>query len=150
MKSFLLRGKKPIVKWGMIPDEVYFEGKIPEGYGLAISPHFPYIILDIDKHGNVNGFDTIPKEIWNEIEENHFYYKTKNDGLHVWLKYSGNKVLLNKPSGLGIDLRTEKGYAKWYLDNDIRKYIHTIHSTSNELNTWLESLFQGVNIYKYE
>ena len=49
MKSFLLyNGKSPTVKWSMIPDEVYFEGKIPEGYSLAVCPSDPYIILDID------------------------------------------------------------------------------------------------------
>ena len=60
MKSFLLKEKFPICKWGMIPNETYFEGVVPDGYGLAISPHHPYIILDIDQHGTINGFDNIP------------------------------------------------------------------------------------------
>jgi len=142
MKSFLLKGKTPICKWSMIPDEVYFEGEIPKGYGLAICPHNPYVILDIDKHGKINGIDNVPLEIYNELFKIHFRYKTKNNGYHVWLKYTGNKVLLNKTSGLGIDLRTEKGYVKWYLDKDIRSYINSIRETSNKLNNWLEKLFQ--------
>lgn len=147
MKSFLLKDKKPIVKWGMIPDETYFEGNIPEGFSLAISPNNPYIILDIDKHGNINGFDNIPSELLLDLSE-HFCYDTKNNGRHIWIKYSGNKPLLNKTSGLGIDLRTCKGYVKWYLDKDIRSYIHLIKESSVELNIWLESLFLGVNYEK--
>lgn len=145
MKSFLLKDKKPILKWSMVPDEIYFEGKIPEGYGLAICPHNPYIILDIDMHGDIDGFSNIPMVISLELND-HFQYNTKNNGKHVWLKYTGNKELLNKASGLGIDLRTHKGYVKWYLDKDIRSYIHLIKNTSPVLNTWLEKLFAPVNI----
>lgn len=145
MKSFLLKDKKPIVKWGMIKDETYFEGNVPEGYGLAICPHDPYIILDIDRHGEIDGFDNIPEDITKELLTNeHFRYATKNNGSHIWLKYIGTKKLLNKTSGKGIDLRTSNGYVKWYLDKDIRNYIHLIKDTSLELNIWLESLFQGV------
>lgn len=140
MKSFLLKAKKPIVKWGMIPDECYFEGEIPEGYGLAICPNAPYIILDVDRHGNINGANNIPRELFDEL----YYtlnYPTKNNGSHHWLKYTGVKELMNKPSGLGIDLRTYKGYVKWYKDKDIRSYIHLINPTSETLNLWLEKLF---------
>jgi hypothetical protein len=142
MKSFLLKDKKPQVKWGMIPDEIYFEGNIPEGYGLAICPHNPYIILDIDKHGEIDGFSNIPHLIMMELDKS-FYYNTKNNGRHVWLKYTGDKHLLNKTSGLGIDLRTSSGYVKWYLDKDIRAYIHLIKETSPKLNKWLEKLFSN-------
>lgn len=144
MKSFLLKDKKPILKWGAVPDEIYFEGKVPEGYSLAISPHDPYIILDIDKHGEVDGFNSIPQVLFIELLNHHFSYPTKNNGLHIWLKYSGNKTLANKASGLGVDLRTSKGYVKWYLDKDIRSYIHLIKDTSPELNEWLEKLFSFV------
>lgn len=147
MKSFLLKDKKPIVKWGLIPQETYFEGSIPEGYGLAISPHNPYIILDIDNHGDINGLDNIPDTI-KSILNDHFQYKTKNNGLHVWLKYTSDKELMNKTSGLGIDLRTHKGYVKWYLDKDIRSYIHLIKDTDDILNKWLEELFY--NTVEYE
>lgn len=128
----------------MIPDETYFEGEIPSEYGLAICPHHPYIILDIDWHGDINGFDNIPSELLLDLSE-HFCYDTKNNGRHIWLKYSGDKNLLNKPSGFGIDLRTSKGYVKWYLNGDIRDYISEVKDTSNELNKWLEILFCGVN-----
>ena len=52
---------------------------------------------------------------------------------------------MNKASGLGIDLRTSKGYVKWYLPGDIRNHINQIKPTSNLLNDWLETLFIGVH-----
>ena len=140
MKSFLLKDKKPIVKWGQIPDEYYFEGKVPEGYSLAICPHFPFIILDVDNHGDINGADNIPFALKGELDKT-LNYSTKNNGKHYWFKYSGNKELMNKTSGLSIDLRTHKGYVRWYLDNDIRKYITLIKASSPSLNLWLEKLF---------
>lgn len=140
MKSFLLKGKKPIIKWGNIPDEIYFEGEIPQGYSLAICPHAPYIIIDVDKHGDISGFDHIPPGIKNILEET-LNYETKNNGKHYWFKYTGDKKLMNKASGLGIDLRTEKGYVKWYLPTDIRDYKHLIKDSSEYLNEWLENLF---------
>ena len=145
MKTFLLKDKKPIVKWGMIPDETYFEGDVPEGYGLATTPHFPYIILDVDSHGDICGDNNLPFIIKNELQKT-LNYPTKNNGMHYWLKYTGNEKLMNKTSGLGIDLRTNKGYVKWYLDKDIRNYITLIKETSPELNTWLEKLFTGIKI----
>jgi len=144
MKSFLLKGKSPICKWGMIPDETYFLGLIPEGYSLAINPNYPYIILDIDTNEKKCGFFNIPFKIQIELSE-HFAYQTNSGGQHIWIKYSGNKNLLNKTSNLGIDLRTNKGYVKWYLDNDIRNYIYLIKPSSNELNLWLEQLFSNTD-----
>jgi len=140
MKSFLLKDKKPIIKWGALPDEVYFEGDIPKDYSLAICPSEGYIIIDVDKHGKENGFLNIPKELEKELDDT-LNYSTKNNGKHYWFKYSGTKVLANKTSGLGIDLRTSKGYVVWYLDKDIRKYTDKINNTSLELNQWLEKLF---------
>ena len=142
MKSFLLKDKTPILKWGQIPDGYFFEGNIPKGYSLAICPHFPYIILDVDMHGEVSGFDNLPVKVMEELGY-HFSYPTKNNGRHYWLKYTGNKVLMNKASGLGIDLRTNKGYVRWYLDADIRKYMDQIKETSPLLNKWLEKLFSN-------
>ena len=140
MKSFLVKGKVPICKWGMISQDVWFFGEPPEGYSLAINPHHPFVILDIDKHGEVDGHSNIPEHLKSELLENHFKYATKS-GTHIWLKYSGDKHLMNKSSKLSIDLRTEKGYVKWYLDKDIRSYIHLIKETSKELNIWIEKLF---------
>jgi hypothetical protein len=142
MKSFLLyNGKSPTLKWGNIPDEYYFEGIVPEGYNLAICPNAPYIIIDVDKHGDIDGFDNIPRELVNELHKS-LNYKTKNDGMHIWFKYTGTEHLMNKTSGLGIDLRTSKGYVRWYLDKDIRSYIHLVNDSSQELNEWLEKLFK--------
>lgn len=147
MKSFLLKDKMPILKWSNIPDGYFFEGTVPEGYGLAICPHDPYVILDIDRHGSVNGFDNIPKYIKKELDK-HFSYDTKNNGKHIWLKYSGFGVLANKASGKGIDLRTSKGYVKWYLPGDIRDHISEIKETSPTLNRWLEKLFSFNYVHK--
>ena len=141
MKSFLLLNKTPILKWGNVPHGYFFKGEVPEGYGLAICPSDPYVILDIDRHGAINGFDNIPEDIKKELEE-HFSYPTKSNGKHVWLKYSGSEILANKASGLGIDLRTSKGYVKWYLPGDIRDHMDEVKETSPTLNQWLEKLFK--------
>lgn len=144
MKSFLLRGKQPIIKWGMLPNNVFFEGKLPEGYSLAVSPSKGYIIIDVDKHGNQDGFKNIPHNLRNELHKT-LNYSTKNNGMHFWFKYSGNKPLANKASGLGIDLRTHKGYVVWYPKQDIRECLITIKTTSQELNKWIETLFSYKN-----
>ncbi len=140
MKSFLLKGKTPIIKWGMIPDETYFEGNVPEGYQLAVSPSEGYVVIDIDNHGKVNGFDNIPNFLLDELNST-LRYKTKNNGCHYWFKYTGDKELANKASRLGIDLRTHKGYVVWYLNIDVRNCLNSIKETSGEINTWLEQLF---------
>lgn len=145
MKSFLLRDKKPIIKWGMLPDNVYYEGSIPPGFNLAISPSENYIVIDVDNHGDTNGFDNIPNELLEELN-NTLNYKTKNNGRHYWFLYSGNRKLANKTSGLGIDLRTNKGYVVWYPKEDIRNSLDKINSTSSLLNKWLEKLFSYNNI----
>jgi len=140
VKSFLLKNKKPIIKWSLVKDETYFEGNVPEGFGLAICPNAPYVILDIDDHEGKCGFNNIPYLIQIELAE-HFGYQTNSGGQHIWLKYTGNQELANKTSGLHIDLRTHNGYVKWYLDGDIRDYINEVKETSKRLNKWLEELF---------
>jgi len=142
MKSFLLEKntKKPLIRWSLLPDGTFYEGKLPENYGLAICPNFPYIILDIDNHSNKCGFNNIPYSIQVELSE-HFGYETNSGGQHIWMYYTGNKELANKTSGLNLDLRTHKGYVKWYLDSDIRNYINEVKPTSEKLNKWLEKLF---------
>lgn len=141
MKSFLLLEKTPICKWSCIPENIYFEGKVPEGYQLAVSPSGSYVVLDVDKHGEVNGFDNIPQYIKDELDQT-FNYPTKNNGRHYWLYYTGAEELLNKTSGLSLDLRTSKGYVVFYPDGDIRQYQHLIHTTTTTMNSWLESLFK--------
>ncbi len=140
MKSFLLKDKTPIIKWGSLPDGVLFQGKVPEGYQLAVCPSVNYIIIDIDNHGKISGFDNIPEDIFNELLIT-YNYKTKNNGMHCWLKYTGNKVLANKTSGLGIDLRTNKGYAVWYPEEKLEDCIPYMKNTSLVMNKWLEKLF---------
>jgi len=58
-----------------------------------------------------------------------------------------NKPLGNKASGLGIDLRTNKGYVVWYPKEDIRNVVKSgkINNTSKRLNKWLETLFSYVD-----
>ena len=140
MRSFLLKNKQPVIKWGSLPENVFFEGKLPEGYSLAVSPSVNYIVVDVDKHGDTSGFENIPHLIQMELDKT-FNYPTKNNGKHYWLMYSGNKPLGNKTSGLGIDLRTKKGYVVWYPEIDVRDCLHMINSTSEQMNFWLERLF---------
>ena len=145
MKSFLVKNKKPIIRWGQLPDETYFEGTVPEGFSLAVSPwgHEGYVVIDVDRHGDKDGFDAIPKELEAELLST-LSYRTKNNGRHYWIKYTGDKPLGNKTSGLGIDLRTNKGYVVWYHDKDIRECLSEIRESSLELNKWLEKLFSYV------
>jgi hypothetical protein len=144
MKSFLLKDKRPIVKWGMIPNETYFEGTVPEGYSLAVSPSEGYVIIDVDRHGKIDGFDNVPDNIITELN-NTFNYKTKNNGMHYWVKYTGNRPLGNKTSGLGIDLRTHKGYVVFYPLLDPRDCMLKVKNSSTILNKWLEKLFSYVD-----
>ena len=143
MKSFLLRGKRPIIKWGMLPDGVFFEGKVPEGYSLAVCPSENYIVIDVDRHGDKDGFEAIPDHLKFELVQT-LMYTTKNNGHHYWFRYSGNKPLGNKTSGKGIDLRTNRGYVVWYPEKDIRECLDQVNESSEEMNIWLEELFSYV------
>jgi hypothetical protein len=143
MREFLVKDKKPIVKWGFIRPNTYFKGSIPEGYKLAVSPCDNYIVVDVDVNDDKNGFDNIPAAILTELSET-LNYQTKNKGRHYWLKYTGDKPLANKTSGLGIDLRTNKGYVVWYHNVRIKDCLHEIKETSIEMNYWLEKLFSYV------
>jgi hypothetical protein len=155
MKSFLLKDNKPTIKFSLLPEEIYFEGEVPVGYALAVCPTGNYIILDVDNKNGKNGFENIPEDIFN-ILSNTFNYKTKSGGAHYWLKYTGNKTLLNTSTKYGLDLRVGArhgnagGYVKYHHNVDIRQCIHLIKETSNELNQWLENLFLGVNYEKKE
>ena len=141
MKSFLLKEKHPIIKWGSLPDNIFFEGNIPEGYQLAVSPSDKYIILDVDRHGDVDGFENIPHLIQMELDET-LNYNTKNNGKHYWMYYTGSNILANKTSGKGFDLRVgEKGYVVWYPKTDIRNHLNEIRHTSHQMNKWLEKHF---------
>ena len=101
MRSFLGKNKKPLIKWGLLPNGKMFEGKIPEDYDLFISPGSNYIIIDVDISDKINGFKNIPPEIMYELTYT-FSYSTKKYGKHFWYKYSGNKILANKTSGLSM------------------------------------------------
>lgn len=153
MKSFLLKENKPIVKWGLIPDETYFEGTIPEGYALAVCPSANIVILDVDNKNGKCGYENIPMLIQMELD-NTFHYKTKSGGAHYWVEYTGNKELLNTSTKYGLDLRigakpgNAGGYVKYHHNIDIRECRHLIKKSSDKLNKWLESLFMGVNNYE--
>ena len=142
MRSFLLKNKSPIVKWGLIPDGVMYQGKIPEGYNLAISPTPGIIIVDVDVdiEKNKNGFENIPHNLLKELETT-FNYSTKRGGKHYWLKYTGTKHLGNKTSNKSIDLRTEKGYVVYWHTEPIENCLGRIKETSEQLNEWVEGLF---------
>ena len=149
MKSFLLKDNKPILKWSMVPNNTFFEGVIPEGYALAVAPSENYIVLDVDNKNGKNGFLNIPNKQFLELDKTFNYY-TKSGGKHYFLKYTGNKTLLNTSTKLALDLRIGSkpgnagGYVRYYHHTDIRQCIHLINETSSELNTWLEELFCGV------
>lgn len=144
MKTFLSKNKIPVCKWSSLPQETYFYGEIPKEYKLCVNPHSPYCIIDIDynKENNKNGFNNIPKHLKKELNT-HFNYDTPSGGKHIWIKYSGNKILRNATSKYYIDLRTEKGYVCWYHNRDIRDCIHLIKNSSENLNKWLEELFSN-------
>ena len=151
MKTFLEKNGTPIIKWSLLPDGIMYKGIIPINYNLCICPSKDYIIIDVDRHGNKNGFEIIKLLPWSLQTEllDTFYYSTKNNGKHFWFKYTGNKVLLNKASGLGIDLRVSAskdsngGYVKWHPRDTIDPRFAEVKAshTSKELNEWIESLF---------
>jgi hypothetical protein len=141
MRTFLLKDKVPICKWGLLPDGIIYKGKIPDGYNLAISPSPGYVIIDVDNHeGKKNGFDIIPPYILREMLAT-LHYKTKNSGMHCFFRYTGSKKLGNKTCGKGIDLRTEKGYVVWWHNKPIEECLHEIKDSSELMNNWLEGLF---------
>lgn len=140
MTSFLVYNKKPVCQWGSLPDETYFKGKVPEGYKLAVSPHYPYIVLDVDVSENKNGFDHIPTNILEELDET-FNYVTPRGGRHYWLKYTGDYQLKNTTTSKGIDIRTNRGYAVWYSNENVKDSIVKMNNTSLELNNWIINLF---------
>lgn len=150
MKSFLLKTNTPIVKWSLIPDGCFFEGEIPSGFDLAVCPSKNVVILDVDVKNGKDGFNFIPLDIKLELWKT-FHYKTKSGGAHFWIDYTGNQVLMNTSTKYGLDLRigakkgNAGGYVKYHHNVDVRKCIHLIKDTSEELNKWLESLFLGVN-----
>ena len=144
MKSFLCKGKHPIIRWSRLPDNTFFEGPRPEGYSLAVVPSGDYIVIDVDKHGDIDGFKSIPSKIFIGMQKT-LSYPTPNNGMHYWFEYTGDKVLANKGSGKGVDLRVRhKGYVIWYPETDIRDCLHKINKSSKELNEWLEKSFSYV------
>jgi hypothetical protein len=149
MKSFLLRNGSPTVKWGSIPSHCFFEGNIPEGYDLAVAPTDDYIVVDVDKKNDKNGFHNIPTDIFLLLTET-YYYNTKSGGAHFWLKYTGTGLLKNTSTKYGIDLRIGAkdgncgGYVKYHPASngeDIRDHVKEIKETSLIMNLWLEKLF---------
>lgn len=143
MKSFLVRNKKPICSWTKLPEGTLFKGDVPEGFNLAVNPSKGYIIVDVDRHEEKDGFNHIPDDVLSELNTT-FHYSTKNNGVHYWLQYEG-KQLMNKPSGLGIDLRTEKGYVVWYSNIPLEDAINLIKPCSEKLTLWLLDLFTSKN-----
>jgi hypothetical protein len=157
MRSFLLKDGKPLIKWGLLPDNTMYQGKVPEGYDLAVNPHHPYIVVDVDRHGDKDGFLNIPEHLKAELEST-FHYPTKHNGMHYWFYYSGDKSLSNKASKFGIDLRTGNqkfnknewthgGYVKWHPRDtiNIMNELHKVNKSSLNMNNWIEELFAYKN-----
>lgn len=147
MKTFLCKHKKPVAEWGMLPNGTYFKGDVPNGYELAISPSTNIIILDIDCKNGKNGLINLPFDIFNQLVT--FGYRTPSGGYHIWLKYTGDKVLYNRSTDLGIDLRvgsndnSNGGYVIWYPRDKISPFDINdfIFDTNEDINEWLELLF---------
>ena len=151
MKSFLLNfDNKPIIKWSMLPNGVFYEGEIPENFYLAVCPtNEKMVIVDIDcKPGKINGYDNIPKEILLSFMKS-FWYHTKSGGMHVFLNYTGNETLKNCATKYGIDLRigpnaktkNAGGYVRWNSDLHPRDCVSLIKNTTEQENKFLEQLF---------
>ena len=154
MKTFLLKNNIPTIKFSMIPNNIFFEGKLPgKEYSLALCPtNEKMVIVDIDcKPEKINGYNNVPKDIFEELLKS-YNYKTKSGGMHIFLYYTGNQMLKNTSTKYGIDLRIGKcektgnngGYVRYYpaeQGDDIRNHIHEIQETSLGLNKWLEDLF---------
>lgn len=152
MKSFLLckEDNKPILKWSMLPDGIYYQGDTPSGFHLAVCPtNEKMIVVDIDcKPGKVNGYTNIPEDIFSEFKKS-FHYYTRSGGMHIFLNYTGQEVLKNCATKFGIDLRigpnkqtdNAGGYVRWNSDLHPKNCIQLIKETSSEENKWLEQLF---------
>jgi hypothetical protein len=151
MKSFLLKNNLPTIKFSMLPNNTFFEGELPgKDYSLAVCPtDEKMIIVDIDcKEGKGNGYENIPHLIQIELDKS-FNYKTKSGGMHIFLHYTGNKILKNCATKYSIDLRigankktgNAGGYVKYHHNVDVRECVPLIKETSENLNVWLEKLF---------
>lgn len=151
MKTFLLNKEhSPIVKWGLIPDNTFYIGDVPQGYSLALCPtNEKMVIVDIDcKEGKGNGYNNIPKHIFDELLES-FHYKTGSGGMHIFLYYTGDKLLKNCATKYSIDLRigpnrktgNAGGYVRYQGSKPIQECTHLIKESSETLNKWLEELF---------
>lgn len=147
MKSFLLnKDNKPIIKWGQLKDNIFYEGQVPEEFSLAVAPFGKYIVLDVDVKGDKDGFKYIPTDVLLELEMT-FWYNTKSGGAHFWCLYTGNKTLMNRATKFGLDCRvgadkrSNGGYVKYNHSVDIRECIHLIKPTTSLLNEFLEKLF---------
>lgn len=142
MRSFLVKNKKPVCKWGRQKDGVLFEGKVPEGYKLAISPTPGYIIVDVDFSikNNKNGFLYLPEYLKESFAKT-LNYATKSGGRHYWFRYTGDVPLINKSTKMGIDLRTEKGYVVWYREDSIKDCIEMIQDSDEKVNHFLIKYF---------
>ena len=117
MKSFLLRGKKPIIKWGMLPNETYFEGNTPEGFSLAVVPSEGYIVVDVDRHGDEDGFNHIPFSLEEELKND-----PKEIAEHLMLIDLGRNDV-GRVAQPGTVTVTEKFM--------IERYSHVMHICSN-------------------
>ena len=147
MKSFLLKpDKTPLIRFGNLPDNTFFEGKIPTGMYLAVAPSENIVILDVDVKNNKNGFQNIPDSIQIELF-NTFNYQTSSGGAHFFINYTGNKILMNRATKYGLDLRigakngNNGGFVRYQWHEDIRDCMHLIKDSSKQLNLWLEKLF---------
>ena len=151
MKSFLLRNNYPTIKFSMLPDNCFYEGDLPgKDYDLAVCPtNHKQVILDIDcKPGKDIGYYNIPEDIYLELMQS-FHYLTKSGGMHIFLNYSGNKLLKNCSTKYSLDLRigtcketnNAGGYVRYNGSIPANEIEPLIKSTSPKINEFLEKLF---------
>lgn len=147
MKSFLLNSdNKPIIQWGLLKNNTFYEGEVPKNYSLAVCPSENIVILDVDMKNGKDGYSNIPRLIQIQLDKT-FNYKTKSGGAHYFIRYTGNKILKNCATEFGLDLRIGAkknncgGYVRWYGNIHPKECIPLIKPSSTQLNKFLEKLF---------
>lgn len=151
MKSFLLYKNAPLIKFSLLNDGIFYQGDLPgKDYDLAVCPtNHKQVILDIDcKPGKDIGYYNIPEDIYLELMQS-FHYLTKSGGMHVFLNYSGDKLLKNCSTKYSLDLRiganketkNAGGYVRYNGLIPVKDIEPLIKSTSLKVNMFLEKLF---------
>lgn len=96
-------GKKPLGKWTEISKtRLEIEELLLNGYNYGAVIPKDVIIIDVDRHGNKDGFTTLMKysHAFNET----YKVQTPHDGLHLYYRVPAGKYKRTVPLYEGIDL----------------------------------------------